>query len=477
MGVTSVTLGDGADVEGFRRAVRWLIAEEVPPDAVVWQTAGVPSLFDGTVVPAPCAHAPPISLPREMAELIRLVVCHRAPERYALLYACLWRLLHGERALLDIPSDPLVARLALMEKSVRRDLHKMHAFLRFRRVTEETGERFVAWFEPEHFILEATADFFVDRFRSMVWSILTPVGSLHWDRETLTLGPPGDKSALPAAGAVEAEWDTYYASTFNPARVNRSAMLREMPKKYWPAMPETKLIPGLLRSAGSRVETLMSKDPAQPRKKDPAKAVARMRDGEVRTLADLNAVIAAAEPFVMGGTRAVLGEGPLTPALAFVGEQPGDQEDLQGRPFVGPAGQLFTRAMAEAGIDRDACYLTNAVKHFKFEQRGKRRLHRTPTAGEVRHYRWWLDKELEIVAPKLIVALGATAVLALAGKAVPIIKTRGPFDFDGRPGFVTVHPSYLLRVPDEAAKREAYDAFVADLAAAQALAATPGAAA
>lgn len=215
---------------------------------------------------------------------------------------------------------------------------------------------------------------------------------------------------------------------------------------------------------------LMSKAPAVPRTKDPAKAEARMREGEVRTLRDLNAVIASAEPFVMGGTRAVLGEGPLNPALAFVGEQPGDQEDLQGRPFVGRAGQLLTRAFAEAGIDRDACYLTNAVKHFKFEPRGKRRLHRTPTAGEVRHYRWWLDKELALVAPKLIVALGATAVLALAGKALPITKSRGPMDFGGRPGFVTVHPSYLLRVPDEAAKRAAYTAFVKDLAAARALA-------
>ncbi|AHB48749.1 uracil-DNA glycosylase [Hyphomicrobium nitrativorans NL23] len=472
MGVTPVTLGEGADLDGFRRAVRRLIAEARPPDAVVWQTDGTPSLFDGNRGEAG-ADAPPISLPRAAADLIRLVVCHRDPERYALLYACVWRLLHGEGALLDIASDPLVARLALMEKSVRRDLHKMHAFLRFRRVTDDEDERYVAWFEPEHDILEETADFFVDRFRRMTWSILTPTGSLHWDRETLTVGPPGEKSALPATGAVEAGWSTYYASTFNPARANPSAMLREMPKKYWANMPETNLIPDLLRAAGSRVETLMSNAPAPSRKKDPAKAVARMREDHVRTLADLNAVIAAAEPFVTGGTRAVLGEGPLKPSLAFVGEQPGDQEDVQGRPFVGPAGQILARAMAEAGIDRDACYLTNAVKHFKFEPRGKRRLHKSPTAGEVRHYRWWLDKELDLVAPKLIVALGATAVQALTGKALPIIKTRGPFDFNGRAGFVTVHPSYLLRVPDEAAKREAYAAFVEDLAAAAALARNP----
>ena len=119
--------------------------------------------------------------------------------------------------------------------------------------------------------------------------------------------------------------------------------------------------------------------------------------------------------------------------------------------------------MADAGIQRNAAYLTNAVKHFKFEERGKRRIHQKPTAGEVSHYRWWLDRELDFVAPKLVVALGATAVLALTGKAIPITRARGPASF-GKPyeGFITVHPSYLLRLPDEA-KEDAYAAFVADL--------------
>ncbi len=188
------------------------------------------------------------------------------------------------------------------------------------------------------------------------------------------------------------------------------------------------------------------------------------------SLAALNAVIAAAAPFVEGGTEAVLGEGPLRPALAFVGEQPGDQEDKAGRPFVGPAGLLFDRAMHDAGIDRKKCYVTNAVKHFKFVERGKRRLHQKPTAGEVRHYRWWLEKEMDLVDPRLIVALGATAVLALTGKALPIARNRGPAEFDGHPGYITVHPSYLLRIPDAAAKHEAYAQFVADLKRARKLA-------
>ena len=184
---------------------------------------------------------------------------------------------------------------------------------------------------------------------------------------------------------------------------------------------------------------------------------------EPATLAILNAVIAASKPLVPGATRAVLGEGPVGASIAFVGEQPGDQEDRQGRPFVGPAGQLLDRAMSEAGIDRDRVYVTNAIKHFKFEQRGKRRLHQRPTAGEVKHYRWWLEQELRLVHPKVVVALGATAVLALAGKPLPIARSRGPADFQGRAGFITVHPSFLLRVPDPDAKEQGYRDFVRDL--------------
>jgi uracil-DNA glycosylase len=182
-----------------------------------------------------------------------------------------------------------------------------------------------------------------------------------------------------------------------------------------------------------------------------------------RTLKALNNLVAASQPLVTGATRAVLGEGPIGARVAFVGEQPGDQEDRQGRPFVGPAGQLLDRAMAEAGLYRAHVYVTNAVKHFKFEQRGKRRIHQRPTAGEVKHYRWWLDQELKIVHPKVVVALGTTAVLALAGKSLPITRFRGRADFDGRPGFITVHPSYLLRMPDREAKQKAYGDFVRDL--------------
>ncbi len=458
--MASVSLREGADLDGFRQAARRLIARKIEPRDVLWSSGETPELFAAE----PDEAAPPIALPRAVADLIELAICHRDPDRYAYLYALIWRVLHGERALLEVASDPVVHRLDMLSKAIRRDLHKMHAFLRFRRLeTPEGGERFIAWFEPDHYIVEAVAGFFVDRFRGLVWSILTPIGSLHWDRETLTIGPPGKRADLPPGDGFEAGWTQYYESTFNPARVNPALMRKEMPVRYWRNLPEAASIARLIQEAPARVEEMIRQEAAMTLKRNPEKAVAAMADQNPQSLAELNQIIAASEPLVPGATRAVLGEGPIGAAIAFVGEQPGDQEDLQGRPFIGPAGQLLDGAMEKAGIDRSHVYVTNAVKHFKFEQRGKRRIHQKPTAGEVKHYRWWLVKELDFVRPGLVVALGATAALALTGKAVAISQARGEARFGDFPGYVTVHPSYLLRLPDETAKREAYAAFLSDL--------------
>ena len=170
-------------------------------------------------------------------------------------------------------------------------------------------------------------------------------------------------------------------------------------------------------------------------------------------------------PLYRDTTQTVFGEGPVNAPLLFIGEQPGDQEDLAGRPFVGPAGQLFDRALEEAGIDRTKAYVTNAVKHFKHERRGKRRIHQTPETPEIQACRWWLTQELELVRPRIIVALGATAARALLGKAVTISRVRGaPIALENEvQGWVTVHPSYLLRMPDAARKVEERARFVEEL--------------
>jgi DNA polymerase len=164
-------------------------------------------------------------------------------------------------------------------------------------------------------------------------------------------------------------------------------------------------------------------------------------------------------------TQTVFGEGPLDARIMFVGEQPGDQEDLAGRPFVGPAGALFDAALEKVGIDRSAVYVTNAVKHFKFVLRGKRRIHNKPDAGEITACRWWIEHERELIRPPVTVALGATAARSLIGKVVTIGKVRGePLALDdGSECWVTAHPSSILRAPDEEARREGKRLFLRDL--------------
>jgi DNA polymerase len=164
-------------------------------------------------------------------------------------------------------------------------------------------------------------------------------------------------------------------------------------------------------------------------------------------------------------TQTVFGEGPLDAQIVFVGEQPGDQEDLAGRPFVGPAGAVFDAALEKAAIDRSTVYVTNAVKHFKFVQRGKRRIHNKPDAAQIEACRWWIEHERELIRPSLTVALGATAARSLVGKVVTISKVRGePLTLaDGSECWVTVHPSSILRAPDEEARREAKRLFLRDL--------------
>ncbi|HLH90949.1 MAG TPA: UdgX family uracil-DNA binding protein [Xanthobacteraceae bacterium] len=170
-------------------------------------------------------------------------------------------------------------------------------------------------------------------------------------------------------------------------------------------------------------------------------------------------------PLYRNATQVVPGEGPKHAHVMLVGEQPGDQEDRQGHPFVGPAGRVLDRAIVDAGIERKQVFVTNAVKHFKFEPRGKRRLHKRPSAGEVDACRWWLDRERALIKPRVIVALGATAARGVLGRSVTISSVRGEV-LDGANDsrvIVTIHPSYLLRLQDDESKEREYEGFVADL--------------
>jgi uracil-DNA glycosylase family protein len=170
-------------------------------------------------------------------------------------------------------------------------------------------------------------------------------------------------------------------------------------------------------------------------------------------------------PLYRNATQTVFGEGPVGARLMLVGEQPGDQEDLAGKPFVGPAGKMLDKALAEAGVDRTEVYVTNVVKHFKNEPRGKRRLHKKPNRSEVEVCKVWFDQEMALVRPQLVLAMGVTAASALARKAVTLSKLRGQeiVFADGQRGMVTIHPSSILRAPDEMGRRQAYAGLVKDL--------------
>ena len=450
------------DLARFRAAARALIAAGAEPAAVLWREGEDRPLL-GAPLPSTAAA---LRVPAAFGRLAEDVICHRDGERFALLYQALWRVVHGERRLLQDAADPLVHRLGRMAKAVRRDVHKMHAFVRFRSLQGEDGERFVAWFEPEHHILRRAAPFFVNRFAALRWSILTPAGSLHWDGDTLAYADGVPRAQAPAADALEDWWRTYYRAIFNPARANPEAMRAEMPKRYWRALPETALIPQLLAEAPARTRTMLQSAPTAPRKRI-RPVPPRLLPEHALTLADLAVQAGACTRCPLHGpaTQTVFGTGPADASVVFVGEQPGDEEDLAGQPFVGPAGRLFDRALVAAGIDRGRLYVTNAVKHFKFSLRGKRRMHQTPGGYEIEHCRWWLDQELALIRPRLTVALGATAGRALAGRQVSVMRERGRvtrFRNDA-PGLLTIHPSFLLRLPDPAAREREHQRFIADL--------------
>jgi uracil-DNA glycosylase, family 4 len=457
------------DFDEWQRHARGLIAAGIAPADIAWRYGDdEDELFDaGELLPA--ATGAVGTVPRLFIERAQLAIQHSDPVRFSLLYRLLWRQRYANH-LLDDATDKDNSLLTRLVSGVRRDSHKMKAFVRFRKVVDGAGKaRFLAWFEPEHFTLEATAPFFARRFAGMHWAIVTPYASAWWDTKNLHFGPGGRKSDIPAEDAVETDWNTYYRAIFNPARLKVSMMKSEMPVKYWRNLPEAANIAPLIRNAKAMEQDMIARAATQP----PPRHLRRKPESdedieEIQSLADARAAVQGCRrcPLYEHATQAVFGEGPERADVMFVGEQPGDQEDLQGRPFVGPAGQVLDNVIEKVGIDRRRVYVTNAVKHFKFTPRGKRRIHQRPDGGEIQACKFWLGLEIGFVRPRVIVALGATAAQSLIGKAsITISKLRGePIQMpDGIVLFVTNHPSYLLRIPDAEGKRRERAKFEADL--------------
>jgi DNA polymerase len=461
-----IRLRSEIDFNGWRQAARALIGEGIAPENVAWVVGETATLLGENEL-GHCDSsdsAPQFTVPRAFLALAQSAILHSEASRFALLYRLLWRLQH-ETGLMNVASDPDVTRARAMSQAVAREIHKTHAFVRFRTLTTHGEPVYVAWFEPTHHTLEAAAPFFVRRFASMKWSMLTPRVCAFWDGNELRFGLGANRADAPNDDALEALWRTYYASIFNPARLKTKTMQAHMPRKYWAHLPEAELIGELIVRAPEVTHALIEHGPTQPRLRAPPRSMV-LAEPQSDTLEGVRrqALGCTACPLFANATQTVFGAGSVTASVMFIGEQPGDQEDLLGRPFVGPAGQLFDRALREAQIDRAQVYVTNAVKHFKFEPRGKRRLHKTPAQREIEACRPWLEREIRMVRPRLIVALGATAANSLFNRPTPMQRNRGRLMpiADGAQALITVHPSYLLRVPAEQHPHE-YRRFVDDL--------------
>jgi DNA polymerase len=463
--------------DDWRAAARELLAGGVPPECVEWAASD----DDGDLFSAAGAvneevptgeHATDgagrtaavLRLPRELMEMLTSAACFSAADRWAFLYKVLWRWQLGERDVMSA-ADPDGARLYAMVKAVRREEHDMHAYIRFRERKEEDGApRFVAWFEPTHEVLPQVAVHFARRMGSATWMIATPAAAVLWDGEQLHDAPALMRSAADIEDAGEALWLTYYRSIFNPARLNAGLLRSHIPSRFWKNLPEGAIVPAMVSAAangerrtgqtstvgrrGGATTIAVTPERAQPQRDEPD-TLDQCRRCELWRNA----------------TQAVPGVGPRKARIMLVGEQPGDQEDLQGLPFVGPAGAVLERALAEAGVQRDQVYLTNAVKHFKWELRGKRRLHKTPAQREVAACHVWLEEELASVRPEVVVALGATALKSVLqdGSATMSSVMDAPFQHDGRWVVAVYHPSFVLRARDEDSRQQAYELIVAGL--------------
>ncbi len=259
-----VRLANPTDLDGWRSQARALIARQIAPEVIAWRVDDEPPDLFASHIADPPEDAASLIVPRRFAELVETVICHRHAARFGLLYRLLWRIARGERRLLEISSDPDVNRADAMVRSVRRDLHKMKAFVRFRSTRIADAEHFIAWFEPQHFIVERVAPFFARRLASMPWSILTPDRSAHWDGERLSFAAGADKARVPSEDALEDVWRRYYASIFNPARLNPKAMKSQMPVRYWKNLPEARLIAPLTAAAAGRTQAMLDAQPATP---------------------------------------------------------------------------------------------------------------------------------------------------------------------------------------------------------------------
>ena len=433
------------DFESWRAVARQLLREGVPPsdvrmmdceqDSTLW-TADFVSSNDGP--------DPRIVVPRQFLEIAKHVACHINPLRWQLLYSVLWRL-RGNRNLLKLENDDAVKTILFMEQQVLRDLERMQGAIKFDRIQVEPGdERLIAWHRPDYAIVELAAQYFAERFARSRWSILTPYRSAHWEPKDQKLefdnGVP--RFTMPGKEELKQLWLTQRRASApamrkqpQPARVDSGE--RQLQSMFGNSLGVNRA-PGAKSFVPSSIELPVLNE-----------AIQRCQGCELHQCA----------------TQAVFGIGPVDARMMLVGEQPGNDEDMAGKPFVGPAGKLLDRALLEAGIKREQVYITNSVKHFKFERRGSKRIHRTPQMTEIRACKPWLEAEIRAVKPEVIVCLGATAAKSVLNLQNLLMKHRGQIFSSpyAEKVLATVHPSAVLRVQDPLTSEQLFQTLCRDL--------------
>lgn len=460
----------------FRAAARMALAQNHAPEFVHFSNSAVAQQqmlgFESTpTMDLNRSDSRTLSVPKAFVTLAERVALHRDDGVWNAMYRVLYRIVHGESSLLDVATDPDMRALDLYDTAVRRDIHKMHAFVRFRRAVAPDGKDvWVSFYEPDHRITERAAAHFVDRFGDVRFVLATPDATFSWDAKAAHIGPgaPDEASARRAFFEDRQREDgiadlfcAYYDHVFNPARLNIKAMKAEMPERFWKHLPEAQSIRRLTREANERQTRMLSPHAAERVAVPPPH-----RDIEAlrRAAADCRICEHAA-----CATQTVFGHGPLGASWMLVGEQPGDEEDLVGLPFQGPAGRLLQELLAEAHVTASELYITNAVKHFSFEQRGKRRLHLRPHQQAVRACRPWLDAEIAWIKPQVIMCLGATAAQSFLGPGFRINQALGKWLPQpwAKAFLVSYHPSAILRMEAGPARDAARAQLVADLRRAQ----------
>jgi DNA polymerase len=471
----------------WRHAARELLHQGVEPASVEWVERAEESAVSIDGHPVASVPNPP-AIPRDLLNWLKAAACFRAADRWALLYRVLWRWAHGERHVVS-PEDPDGALLAQRVQAVEQETEKLRTLTRFRRRDPSMGlPEFVGWQEPQHDLLERAAEIFAEPMGESTWMLATPHGAAFWNGMLLRVGPPAIEANDAAARALsagamtgeaitseptEALWLAYYASASVCGNAPATVSMR-----YWrmppagPPLPERLARERSRLGAQSAVVTVPPRPPVEysaitPPFRDPPGPLATCR----RCALWRNA------------HQAVAGVGPAHATIMAIGEQPGEHENQRGRPFTGAAGQLLDLVLERAGLHRDRLYLTYAVKHYKWEapeqqlrrQAGQQRVHRAPEPREVEACQFWLEQELLLVAPRVVVALGATALKALAGPHVNLSEYVGQtIAHDGRLIVPTWHPSYALRTADAGLREDIVEAIVTAFHRAAGLAADGG---